>query len=148
MCINYSQSFYLLFFLENKYMLLFSKLELSVWTILGFGHWNQFLKSVLDLNFYKISFKFFIQKKFVFHICFFIFIFLYIFIFFYFFFFFFCFFFIILIFFFEGSNWSCSRSLSHSCGNTGSKPHLRPSPGSLTYWVRPGLEPASSQRQC
>ena len=51
----------------------------------------------------------------------------------------------------QGSNWSCSCSLGYSHGNTRSKPHLQPMPQalgnarSLTHWVRPGTEPASSE---
>ena len=57
----------------------------------------------------------------------------------------------------DGWNWSCMTvtGLHDSHSNARSKPHLwpmsqleaTPDP-SLTHWARPGIEPASSWRQC
>ena len=52
----------------------------------------------------------------------------------------------------RGRIWAAAAGLCHSHSNMGSQPHLQPtrqltvmSDGSLTHWVRPGFEPASSR---
>ena len=50
----------------------------------------------------------------------------------------------------SGGNQSCSLDLCHGHCNTRSQPHLHAScgnAGSLTHWVRPGIELLSSQRK-
>ena len=52
----------------------------------------------------------------------------------------------------QGLNWSCSCSLCHSHGNTGFEPHPTyvaawGNARSLIHWARPGIKPASSQKQ-